>query len=173
MTQFEQDWEQFEELTPFLKSGEVLYRPDPSLIFHEIVTRFPILAHRIDWNKIGHFRLLVHRSALEYENVITQFVESILWSLQMADDELLFAVFDGFTEGSLEIRSEVLRKMAHTFFSIAQHTYVVPKDYHWCLQYSFEGYLYFGFPNPHEEKLNSMFLLLMEAGFLLEMVKPT
>jgi hypothetical protein len=170
MTQFEQDWEQFEELSPYLKSGEVLYRSDPALIFHEIVMRFPILAHRIDWSKIDHLSLLVPRSALDYEEAITQFLESILCSLQTADNEMLFAVFDGFTEGSLEISNEVLRKMAHTFFSIAQHTYVLPQDYKWCLQYSFEGYLYFGFASRDEGKLNSIFLHSKKAGFALEMV---
>ncbi len=145
MTQFEADWTQFQELTPFLETGEVEYLADTSMKFSRIAMSFPILAYRINWMDMENVFLIVKRSENGFDSVTSGFIHKVFEVLGIKENDKLDVLFDGITEGGLSISAGILRDFGFSFLLIAQHTYIVPEDCRWCINYSFEGQLHFGF----------------------------
>ncbi|MBK9453871.1 MAG: hypothetical protein IPN95_31655 [Bacteroidetes bacterium] len=145
MKQFESDWTQFQELTPFLETGEVEYFADTSTKFSRIAKLFPILAYRINWMEVENVFLIVKRSENVFESATSGFIKKVFEVLGIEKHDKLDALFDGITEGGLTISAGILSELGFTFLLIAQHTYIIPDDCRWCINYTFEGQLHFGF----------------------------
>ena len=164
MNQFKQDWEQFNELSPALQAGEVFYLEDTSEIFKGIVSQFPVPVNRIDWNSIPNVFVIRESGNQRSASEITQFVRAVFEELHFSEDEWVWVVFDGCTEGGIKIKTRTLIEMAHTFFTIAQHTYVVPEDFGWCINHSFERQLHFCFATIVEGSLEAICTRLEDQG---------
>lgn len=140
--------ENFEFLDDCLISGEVEYLNDSNNLFTKILTNYPIDSYRIDWSKIKN-KIEFHIGVNYPDSVqpIKDCIKIIITQYRLSEDEYVYVCFDGITEGAFIMQWSTFKEYAHELLTTPQHTYVIPEDAGWCLNYTFENDLYFGYVN--------------------------
>lgn len=140
--------EGFEFLSEYLTSGEVEYLNDSTIFFQMLVTNYPIGFYRIDWNQVKNkIEFYIGLNYPESIQPIKDCINKIILKCLINDDEFVYVCFDGITEGAFKMRWNTFKEYAHEILTTPQHTYVIPEDASWCLNYTSENYLYFGYAN--------------------------
>ena len=168
ITQFQQDWDQFEDISPLLEAGQIQYIADTSPFFQMIVKNYPILCSRIDWSAISYLDVQIKRTDIRFDEIVDRMITLIVKWVGLKLDSSIFFVFDGFTQGGFEVNSEVTSMVSRSSFLVAQHTYIIPSDGSWCINYSFESYLSFGWSKSQPENVEALGKYLQESGLPVE-----
>lgn len=145
MSIFEKDWEDFSFLSTELEKGIVTYLDDSHSLFQAIMTNYPITFNRIDWDLIPHESYHIEEKYPDNKEVISLIVSGIVREEGLDMTQQVKVCFDGYTSGALSMPLTLFLKHAAEIFTIPQHTYVLPQDVSWCLNYTFENFIYFGY----------------------------
>lgn len=131
----------------------VLEAPDPFLDL--LGARFPMGLNRIAWEKVpGHHRLSVWDGGRDIESrelglrLAKCRVTMQEWLSEVghhtADDSTSVVWLGDMTDVGLEFSCEKSVELFPVLSSFPQHSYVLPRDGSWCLNYVMEGELFFG-----------------------------
>lgn len=145
MSNFKKDWVDFEYLTPYLENGDVKYIEDSHPYFEKILNKYPIGFYRIDWEKLPHREMHIEKRYPNNKSDIENAVKKIFIEENILDNTMINICFDGITEGGLSMSSKLFLFFASEILNSPQHIYVMPNDAKWCLNYTMERYLYFGY----------------------------
>jgi hypothetical protein len=137
--------DEFPELAPFLEAGDIAIGNDFDALFKLVQKKFPILGTRIDWRAIPHFHQHINAAypdcLVEIRDAVSQLIDKYLPN----EKRIVSICFDGGTDAVLTCSLDTLKKIAPDVFTTPQHIYVLPSDGSWCINYSFEDDLFFGF----------------------------
>jgi hypothetical protein len=144
------------ELEQPLRSGVIRKTDDLDEGAALVNQRFPFLLNRIDWEKMpGHLLLpaaaktgdeardpdrYFARRAPEFR----AFIEDIANKHDIAMQTQVLFMGDS-VSFALRMTLAVLTEYSPKLFSYPQHVYVIPESADWCLSYTFEDDLFFGF----------------------------
>jgi len=145
MSNLERDWEDFGFLTSLLNEGEVQYLENSDSIFQKIVDNYPIQSHRIDWDMIPHTEVYIGKKYPDSIEDLDKAIQQIVDMEKINPKTKVFICFDGYTSGALSMSVALFLKFASEILTFPQHTYVLPEGENWCLNYTMEHYLYFGY----------------------------
>ncbi len=139
------------DLDPQIRSGELIIVPDTGPFFDVLAERFPIGLNRISWeelNKKKHIDVIARpreitsdelRSLLSAHRAL---IRHWLDSEAIAQNTEVMWIGDD-TEVGLKMTRETLLDLFPVLFSFPQHSYALPADGAWCLNYIMEGELFF------------------------------
>jgi len=145
MNNFTRDWEDFEFLTEDYDKGIVKYIEDNKPFFERIINSFPLGFHRIDWDRLTHMEILIKQSYPNNKEEIEKSVKWIFFKEKIKDETDVIICFDGYTKGALLMPVKTFVEHCSEILTTTQHSYVIPSIGNWCLNYTMEDYLYFGY----------------------------
>lgn len=137
-----------------LKAGVAAIVHHVAPVFQSIERHFPTTGNRISWDELPEVRqadVFPARSGARHAHEVQQQLErqratlaSWFGGAGLADQVEATWVGDGTSIG-LRLSIGLLLERFPALFSLPQHSYVIPTDGLWCLNYVMEGALYFGF----------------------------
>lgn len=144
------------ELELPLRSGVICRINEPGRYAALVNQRFPFVLNRIDWSKIPGYLLLpaapktndemrnpdryFERRATEFHAFIND--AAAKHGIGMETPVLFMGDGNSFV---LRMAFAALVEYSTRLFSYPQHAYVIPMNGEWCLNYTFEDDLFFGF----------------------------
>lgn len=144
------DKEIVDKLRSCYDPGQIVILNDNSGFFDEIEKNFVIGLNRIDWIKNSYeFEAKIDlKDDLNAKVNILSFFQKVK-NIMGIDDEVIVQIGgDEALDKVYELPLYMLEANVLDFFSLPQHTYVVPTDFSWCVNYTFEDILYFGRSKP-------------------------
>lgn len=137
-----------------LRAGLASTVEDVNPLFRTIERSFPTTGNRISWDGLSDVRradVFPARSGGRHASEVQRRLEAHRATLAgwlesagvAADVEVVWLGDD--TSMGLRMPLGLLLDRFPALFSLPQHSYVVPIDGIWCLNYVMEGALYFGF----------------------------
>lgn len=109
--------------------------------------RFPIGLNRIEWTKIDQYRSkeidFGNREIAKTE--VLNFIFNVVKIADVKEGDEVVVLSDDALNNTYKMKFSVLLDCIDEIFFLPQHTYVLPLDANWCLNYTFENDLYFGF----------------------------
>jgi hypothetical protein len=145
MSYFQRDIVDFPFLDNLLSKGIVNYIEDTSSLFKKIASKFPILQYRIHWDALKHITIKIEEKYPFNKNFITKSVMNIFLQEGFDMGLIVFICFDGYTNGGFSMPLGTFIEKSSEILTTPQHTYVTPEDSSWCMQYSMEDFLEFGY----------------------------
>ena len=145
-----------DELGDYFSSGRITKVIDSGPLEEALSKRFPFCLNRVDWNKIPEHAYRAAESKADDGNespeayfercapIIRSFILDALGSAGAGEQDRLFWLGDA-TDFALEMRGETLVEVCSILFSYPQHNYIIPQNGAWCISYTMEDELYFGF----------------------------
>lgn len=142
-----------ELLNNAVKNEEMKYRNDSSLYFKLLMGRYPISNNRIDWKKVPDRISLYPTNEQQTSSFdmqghlekVDHFFKKVVKKMIPSSDDNVVLIGDGAIDGAYLMNLSVLEKYLCFICMISQHSYIMPSDGSWCLNYSMEDDLYFGF----------------------------
>ena len=140
-----------EELAAELISGRLSIVNDPDALFARLGERFPIGLNRISWEKVAIRQRIevvpVPRpiASDELRVMLSQHKADVQRWLDQAGVEPRTQVFwiGDSTDAALAMSRQDLVEFFPVLFSFPQHSYALPDDGSWVLNYVMEGELFF------------------------------
>ena len=126
----------------------------PNISFEMIEKNYPISYNRINWSLIPTAdHTTINESNLKEE--VADFINKIINKYPGLENEKVVIIGDDLFENGYELPFLLFKELFSTFFEIPQHTYVIFQKSKKCLNYTFEGDIYFGSPyGSNTEKLD-------------------
>ena len=116
--------------------------------FDVLEDMFPIGLNRIAWQKVGVQEMLhigsTSENKAEAKEKVLNFMNSKFKQNNVCEDEGVIVLSDGALEDTYTVKVSDLKQIFEHIFFLPQHTYVIPKNGQWCLNYTFEDDLFFG-----------------------------
>ena len=128
-------------------SGELFFPIKDGECYIEILEEnFPFRLGRIDWLDLPHHR---HRKVnFEDREVaqkqVLQFLDDVKHSARISEKSEIILISDSALKHDYQLPFYLLSKCIDSTFFLPQHTYIIPPDASWCLNYTFENDLFFG-----------------------------
>jgi hypothetical protein len=115
--------------------------------FEALQRHFPVRGSKIDWDRVprAQIRQADTANSEKYFDNAVAFTEEILESERLDRDRDVVVIGDSAMEGAFKMRLWVLRSLLRSILRMPQHTYVLGPDTSWCLVFSMEGDLCFGY----------------------------
>lgn len=151
MSNFSKDWELLSFLTDDYEKGYVQYINDSHQYFVVIMQKYPISSYRINWNDIQHISFHISEKYPLSKHEIKKNIECIFNENGINEQENIYVLFDGYIEGCLYMTVREFYTHCTELLTFPQHTYVIPKDASWCLNYTMEHDLFFGYAQIKDE----------------------
>lgn len=130
-----------------IDGGEMRLEHDPAPYYAVIEKAFPIGINRINWFSGAPHLILSRQKSAEPEKsgkemryFITRAFEHFALTPPSCDVLWLGDMIDF----GLRMKFPILFRECVQLFSYPQHSYVIPSDASWCLNYTFEDDLFFG-----------------------------
>jgi hypothetical protein len=140
--------ELLEDLRREFPGAEIVVDPTSHEYVDVVQRRFPFLGSKIDWDRVP-------RSQVRRVSDVTRFMdEAVAFTLEVMaserlDREVQIAVIgDNAMDVTLRMSPSTFRRCLRTILDMPQHTYVLALDGAWCLVYTMEGDLCFGYGSP-------------------------
>ena len=116
--------------------------------FEVLENMFPIGLNRIAWQKVSESEMLhigsISENKAEAKEKVLNFMTSKFRQNNVCEDEQIMVLSDGALENTYSVKASDLKEVFEHIFFLPQHTYVIPKNGQWCLNYTFEDDLFFG-----------------------------
>lgn len=122
-----------------------------SVFYDAISERFPIGMNRIEWQNVRlkeQIDILPEPreiSAEELQGLLTQHMPTVRRWLDQAgvgpSDDVFWT--GDMCDPALKMTAQLLVELFPVLFSFSQHSYALPEDASWCLNYVMEGELFF------------------------------
>jgi len=127
--------------------SEVLIHETADEYFTLIGDRFPVAGSKIDWDHVPKsiVRCVSTEDIDRYLNDADQFLAEVLSAEHLDKDQLVVVVNDRALEVALTMSLRTLVVCLRRILCVPQHTYVVAVDGAWCMAFTMEGDLCFGF----------------------------
>ena len=147
MTRMTPEEELLAELRREYAIEEVEVEPSSVDYFRRLEERFPMWGSKIDWDHVPRSRTL-HLETSDSEVYFNQ-AEALaneIWSAAKIDfDRQVVVIGDSATEVALKMRLQVLQSCLRRILTMPQHTYVLAPDASWCMAFTMEGDVCFGY----------------------------
>jgi len=135
-------------LDELIKSGDVVVEKSSDKYFAQLGTSFPTFGSKIDWEEVP--------GSVEENVKDDEYIESCLKFFTRICAEYgikgrVVLVGDSALSCALIMSVEVLKRCIKNVLEIPQHHYIFPKDFSWCISFTMEGDMTFGF-KPKKEK---------------------
>jgi hypothetical protein len=132
-----------------LIESDVIKILDSEKYFKKLEKNYPIGLNKINWEKIDKKIFeAASRNLLNNKNYIKkkieQFLNKVVLSCPSISNELITVFGDEAIEQAYQMNFSIFKKYAYKFFCLPQHTYVLTETNLKCINYTFEGELYFG-----------------------------
>jgi type III secretion system FlhB-like substrate exporter len=134
----------YQEANNLITNKLIEIEADSTKYFDKVESVFPVDMNRIAWekvvNRIEEFPGKSLNELEELKKFITNFINK--YNITLAKKVIYFG--DNINI-AIQMSLETFLNNLDIFCTIPQHTYLIPEDISWCFNYTFEGYLYFGF----------------------------
>jgi hypothetical protein len=131
-------------LKDLIDSGDIEIK-EPDHYFKIIEDCYPTLNNRIDWENVDGF-IAKYIDEMHKDKEIAQFFDMILKEDLSLNSEQVSVLGDDLINFAYKMKFTKFKELAHIFFSIPQHTYVIFEDSRKCINFTFESDIYFGSP---------------------------
>ena len=131
-----------EIIAPNIANGRIVVEYDIEKYFEQIEASFPIYGSKIEWSEVAGSieelaRLEFYSSdCIDFYNKITKTLNPNSKVVLLGDSAMDYALLT-----ILKNVPEVLAKM----LELPQHHFIVANDFSWCISFSMEGNMAFGF----------------------------
>lgn len=154
-TSYNSELQILESVRPWITAGKVKVTSGNQKYFDLLESRYPIGLHRIDWRGVKpheSYDILPsqdrHTVRARDELVLLTNARSIIDSLLSKDTasaaDLLVWTGDS-CDLTLEASPRVFLECYPHLFGSGQHSYVIPPGGEWCINYTMEGQLFWGY----------------------------
>jgi len=109
--------------------------------------KFPFELNRIRWKKIPYHlyeKIIYEKNSNSRIEVLT-FLNKVKKLTKMDENDSVVLISDGGFEEMYKIPFFIVEKCIDAIFFLPHHLYIIPTDATWCISYTFENDLYFGF----------------------------
>lgn len=123
-------------------SIEIFVEDSSDKYFELLGQSYPTYGSKIDWGEVPN--------SIEEEADKENYIESCLEFFDKIcvkyclNGNIIF-IGDNAIDKAFKMPVDVLRRCLSTFLEIPQHHYIISEDYRWCIVFSMEGYMSFGF----------------------------
>ena len=130
-----------------MESHRVKELGDSPRNFAELIKAYPASGSKIDWDRVpGSVERVEEEESLQAEQ-FTAFFDEIVQKFRLAGDVVY--VGDSATDFALTGSLECMREVLPELLAIPQHHYMIGPESSWCLCFTMEGDMGFGFrPSP-------------------------
>lgn len=133
-------------LDGLIKSGDVVVDKSSDNYFAQLGSKFPVVGSKIDWEEVP--------GSVEEIAKDDEYIESCLsFFMKMCKKNNLngkvIVIGDSAIESAFIMPIEVLKSNLKKVLGIPQHHYIIADDYSWCMSFTMEGDMAFGF-NPED-----------------------
>lgn len=139
------DEELIEYFRDELSTGKVEIVSDSSNYFTRLADEFPTVGSRIDWTKVSNSWVEVANTQSDEVTQFVNFFNAAVDRYKLAGQVICMG--DSATQIAMIFPVDLLRKKLDEILSIPQHHYFVAEDFSWCLVFTFEGDMAFGWRN--------------------------
>lgn len=130
------------DLELLVKKGEIVVEPSSDGYFSELESRFPILGSKIDWDEVSGSEQ-EQASAEAYASDCQRFFDEMVNRFGLSGKCIVIG--DSAVEIALVMSVEILQCNLQKIVSVPQHHYILANDYSWCMSFTMEGDMAFGF----------------------------
>ena len=115
--------------------------------FELIELNFPMGLNRINWEEVENHRTIEVnlKDELNSKFEILNFFQELKRESIVNESDNIFVFGDGSIENVYKMPFYVLEENVMEFFTLPQHTYIINENADWCINYTFEDDLFFGF----------------------------
>lgn len=125
-----------------VKNGDIIVDPSSDSYFSELELRFPILGSKIDWDAVSGSER-EQASADAYASDCQHFFDKMMRRYGLSGQCIVIG--DSAVEVALIMPVGIMQFNLQKIVSVPQHHYVIANDYVWCMSFTMEGELAFGF----------------------------
>ena len=130
------------ELKEFISSGKIIVEDDSDKYFWELGQSYPTFGSKIDWGKIENS---VVKDETE-EGCDEQFVSFFkIVSLENQFKGECIVIGDSAVNKALRMDINTLESVLLSIVKIPQHHYILARDFSWCMTYTMEREMTFGY----------------------------
>ena len=129
-------------LSDLIKSGDVVVENTSDKYFAQLGAMFPAFGSKIDWKEIPESIEEIAKED-EYIESCSNFFMKICEKNGLGGRVVLIG--DSAIESALIMPVDVLKLCLKQVLEIPQHHYIFAEDYSWCMSFTMEGDMAFGF----------------------------
>lgn len=130
-----------------IQSGNIKLEDDDQY-FDMLGNRFPVGGTGIAWSKVPnhqYFNLLELKDDTDnYGKMLHESFQKIVSFLDQNEDQEVVIIGDGVLDVAIRVPFRKLIDLHYEVFTLPQHTYILPPDASWCINFTFEHDLFFG-----------------------------
>ena len=145
MNYFEE--ELLQDLDNEIRTGAISIGPDSAIYFSRLAECYPVLGSKIHWSKVP-----ASIEACEPLDDLQSRAFSDFFAKMIADHNLsgpAFYMGDSAVNFIIVASVEEFSKQIGVLLSVPQHNYIVAADFSWCIVFTLEGDMAFGYsPRP-------------------------
>lgn len=131
-------------ISPLIQSGKVLLLGDEELCVGVIEKSFPFVGAKIDWSQIPGAVIKVANE----QDFVTECLEFLRFQIGNEGISPLAHVFiigDSAMEKAMATQVRFLEALLMEVLELPQHTYIVSLNGEWCMTFTMEGDMAFGY----------------------------
>ncbi|MDF0584160.1 hypothetical protein [Bradyrhizobium yuanmingense] len=130
-----------------IESHRIRELGDSSPFFAQLTKAYPAGGSKIDWGRVpGSIERVEEDEALQVEQ-FAKFFDEVIQTFRLSGDVVY--VGDSATDFALTGSLECMREVLPELLAVPQHHYIVGPDSSWCVCFTMEGDMGFGFrPSP-------------------------
>ena len=126
-----------------IESHRICELGDSAPIFAQLTKAYPARGSKIDWGRVpGAVERLEEERSFQVER-FAKFFDEMVQKFRLSGD--IIYVGDSATDFALAGPVECMREVFPELFAIPQHHYLVGPDSSWCVCFTMEGDMGFGF----------------------------
>lgn len=126
-----------------MEAGRIEEVGESSFFFAQLARRYPAQGSKIDWTRVpGAVERAESREAAQQEQ-FTIFFDELAAKFDLSGDVIY--VGDSATDFALRGSVQHMRKVLPELLEIPQHHYIIGPEAKWCMCFTMEGDMGFGF----------------------------
>jgi hypothetical protein len=137
--------ELLEELRRDHPGPNIVVEPSSYEYFRLLERRYPLGGSKIDWDRVPTGRVRPNADPARWTDEAVAFTEHVIKVERLDRGTHVVAIGDGPVDVALRLSLQTLVSCLPTLLHLPQHTYALPPDGRWCLAFTMEGNLSFGY----------------------------
>jgi hypothetical protein len=132
-----------EHLSAEMASNRIIEVLDSSIFFKQLSTVYPIVGSKIAWSAISGSIESYEEDISIQKNEFISFFRKIRDRFSLSGEAIYMgeSATDFALLGDIQVFDEIISKI----LDVPQHHYFVSKDFSWCMSFTMEGDMAFGF----------------------------
>jgi len=126
-----------------IESHRIRELGDSSPFFEQLMKAFPVCGSKIDWDQVPDAIECVEEDRDLQVVQFAKFFDKVIQRYCLSGDVVYAG--DGVTDFALGGLLECMREALPELLSVPQHHYLVAPDSSWCICFTMEGWMGFGF----------------------------